>query len=153
RPVADPTDEAQELARLRAEIADLKAQLQGSGAIVQGTGNVGAGERGLAAGRDINVWNPPPADAGEEDLRYAYLHRLVYLTRPLALSGVDPALTSGDRDARLSLDAVYTALLTLSPAEEQIIGRAYDLPTSFSRRSALAQLNRHPRLVLLGDPG
>ncbi len=153
RSVADPTDAEQELARLRAENAALKAQLHGSGTIIQGTGNVGAGERGFAAGRDIHIWNPPPADAGEEDLRCAYLHRLVYLTRPLALSGVDPALASGDRDARLSLDAVYTALLTLSPTEERIPGRFYYGPTDFPRSSALAQLNRHQRLVLLGDPG
>ncbi len=125
----DPTDAEQEIARLQEQVAALKAQLQGSGGLAQGAGNVAAGERGLAAGRDINIWNPPPADAGEEDLRCAYLHRLVYLTRPLALSGVDPALASGDRDARLSLDAVYTALLTFSSAEEQLIG-APPLPSS-----------------------
>jgi formylglycine-generating enzyme required for sulfatase activity len=77
---------------------------------------------------------------------------LVFLTRPLALSGVDPALASGDQAARLSLDAVYTALLTFTSAEEQII-RAYELTPISSRLSALARLNRHPRLVLLGDPG
>ncbi|MEA2600562.1 MAG: hypothetical protein QOF89_1554 [Acidobacteriota bacterium] len=92
----DPTDAEQELVRLRAEIAALKARLQGSGTIVQGTGNVGAGERGLAAGRDIHVWNPPPADAGEEDLRSAYLHRLVHLTRPLVLAGVGRYVRKGD---------------------------------------------------------
>jgi formylglycine-generating enzyme required for sulfatase activity len=153
RPVADPTDAEQKIARLEAELAALRAQVNGSGAIAQGTGSVAAGERGLAAGRDIHVWNPPPPDAGEEDLHCAYLHRLVYLTRPLALSGVDPALASGDPDARLSLDAVYTALLTLSPAEEELTGRIRESSPEISRLSTLAQLNRHPRLVLLGDPG
>ncbi|HSS76829.1 MAG TPA: NACHT domain-containing protein, partial [Thermoanaerobaculia bacterium] len=149
----DPTEAEQENARLRAEIAELRAQLQGSGAVAQGS-SVAAGERGLAAMGDINVnvWSPPPSGAGQEDLRCAYLHSVVYLTRPLALSGVDPALASGDRDARLSLDAVYTALLTLSPAEGERTGRLEPRP-EIAHLSALAQLNRHPRLVLLGDPG
>lgn len=148
----DPTDAEQRIASLEAELAALRAQLQGSGAIAQG-GSVASGAGGQAAGRDINNnWGPPPVGAGEEDLRSAYLHRLIYLTRPLALAGVDPALASGDRDARLSLDAVYTALLTLSPSEEERASRLESRP-EVSRLSALAQLNRHRRLVLLGDPG
>ncbi|HEX4961787.1 MAG TPA: SUMF1/EgtB/PvdO family nonheme iron enzyme [Thermoanaerobaculia bacterium] len=158
--MAEPTD-SERLARLLAQLeqaeaenAALKAQLQGSGAVAQGNGNVVAGEKGMAAGRDI-IWNPPPPGAGEEDLRTAYLHRLVQQTRLLALGGVDPGLASGERDARLNLDAIYTALLTLSPAEEvraagfQLSGEG---PEN-NRLSALEQLNRHPRLVLLGDPG
>ena len=143
------------LARLEqaeAENAALKAQLQGSGAQAQGNNNVVAGEKGMAAGRDI-LYNPPPAGASEEDLRTAYLHRLVQQTRPLALGGVDPGLASAERDACLSLDAVYTALLTLSPDEEARTAKLAEPRTEISRLSALAQLNRHSRLVLLGDPG
>ena|GEM_PF-1952290 len=119
-----------------------------------------AGEGGIAAGRDVNnagrdviyaeryvninhYPSPPPSGPGEEALRYNYLHRLVELTEPLALAGFDPSLTSGHGDARLSLDAVYTALMTLSPGEAEHIGRLESSP-EISRLSALAQLNSHP---------
>jgi predicted NACHT family NTPase len=149
--MAEPAD-SEEIARLKAENAALKAQLQGSGASAQGNGNVVAGEKAMAAGRDI-IYNPPPPGASEEDLRTAYLHRLVQQTRPLALGGVDPAVASGERDASLSLDAVYTALLTLAPDEEVRAARFAERALEIPRLSALAQLNRHQRLVLLGDPG
>ena len=75
--------------------------------------------------------------------------------RELSLAGIDPKAAT-DPHARLSLDAVYTALLTKSNSQPYLLGAT---PESFSssreprRLSALEQLNRHARLVLLGDPG
>lgn len=78
-------------------------------------------------------------------LREAWLHRMVSETETLKLSGIDPALAVSDREARLRLDTVYTALLTKTAHEK--VGK---WPRALS---ALELLNRHPRLVLLGDPG
>jgi len=67
---------------------------------------------------------------------------------------VDPR-TASDAEARLSLQAVYTALRTRSPDDPEAELSARRPPAREERRllSALEQLNRHPRLVLLGDPG
>lgn len=59
---------------------------------------------------------------------------------------------SGDRGASLRLDAVYTALMTQS-ATGGDGARDFSRSMDPQRLSALAQLDRHDRLVLLGDPG
>lgn len=82
-------------------------------------------------------------------LREAYLNRLLERTSHLSLTGIDPKAASTQSEARLDLGAVYTALLTLSPEQPEELDPAQD----GRRLSALAQLNQHPRLVLLGDPG
>ncbi|HEX9940908.1 MAG TPA: SUMF1/EgtB/PvdO family nonheme iron enzyme, partial [Thermoanaerobaculia bacterium] len=149
--MTDP-DAASELERLRAQVAALEAKLHGSGAIAQ-SGGVAAGAGGQAAGRDIvTTYVQPGPGADAATLRSAFLHRLVCQTEGLALSGVDPALAH-DREARLRLDAVYTALLTTSAEEKFPKGRPAAAPQDRRPLSALALLDRHPRLVLLGDPG
>jgi formylglycine-generating enzyme required for sulfatase activity len=150
--MTDP-DSTSELERLRAELAALKAELHGSGAIAQ-SGGVAAGAGGTAIGRDqVTNYVQPGPGADAATLRSAYLHRLVRQTEALALSGVDPALAN-DREARLRLEAVYTALLTTSFEEAGPLQSPRIAPEDRPRPlSALALLDRHSRLVLLGDPG
>lgn len=107
-------------------------------------------------------------DLEQSALRTSYLNHLFTQLRKLALSGVDPAL-AGDPKARLDLDAVYTALLTRAMEDHRhLIRRALEAgrdseaaepsvpgihPVEPRLLSALEQLDRHDRLVLLGDPG
>ena len=132
-------------------------------------------ERATAAGReqldyearkfqfvfDIAVahyhWNVPPYQIEPPKktnaLRTSYLNRLFEDTARLSLRGIDPK-AAGDPKAELNLDAVYTALLTLTPEEHERMEKEGMTPRSETRRlSALALLNKHKRLVLLGDPG
>jgi formylglycine-generating enzyme required for sulfatase activity len=142
-----------------------EATLQGAGAIAQ-QGSVAAGAMGVAVGRDVqgdvltsgarkevHVHGPDEADPAA--LRAAYLHRLYETARHLSLAGVDPKAASSQAEARLQLGAVYTALLTLSTEDPARPGRGQAPERDLEKRrlSALAQLDRHPRLVLLGDPG
>lgn len=117
------------------------AQLQGSGHTVTQT---------------IQHFGASRPGPDENSLRSAYLHKLIAQAGHLTLSGVDPNVASSEKDARLSLNAVYTALMTLSWIEESLRrkeGESMVLPPEDRRYSALEQLDLHPRLVLLGDPG
>ncbi len=96
--------------------------------------------------------DPQATPSDPADLRRTYLARLMEQVGVLSLAGIDPAAAAGEAEARLRLDAVYTALLTLSP-EENPVGQMRENPHERRLLSALEQLNRHPRLVLLGDPG
>jgi hypothetical protein len=84
--------------------------------------------------------------------REAYLNRLFETSRALSLGGIDPKAAS-EAETRLNLEAVYTALLTLTPEFHERQLRGEKLEKEARRLSALEQLNRHQRLVLLGDPG
>ncbi len=97
----------------------------------------------------------PPAKPGPEpaDLRLAYLNHLFETSSRLSLAGVDPKAASNEAEARLNLGAIYTALLTLSPEHHDRLIRGEMPDREVRRLSALAQLNTHSRLVLLGDPG
>ena len=85
-------------------------------------------------------------------LRNAYLNRIFDEASHLSLAGIDPK-AAAESGARLNLGAVYTALRTLTPETTERTERG-DLTERESRRlTALEQLNKHNRLVLLGDPG
>jgi formylglycine-generating enzyme required for sulfatase activity/energy-coupling factor transporter ATP-binding protein EcfA2 len=132
------------------------AKLNGSGAIAQGNGAkaVGKGgtmiERGAIVNSNVNiVQNDKRTDA--LSLEQAYLNRLFVDCGKVFLSGVDPAV-AGQADTCLQLNAIYTALYTETPEREETPDKAM-LQRERQKQSALEQLNKTKRLVLLGDPG
>ncbi len=147
----------------RDELAALwrSVSIQGDGNIA-GNRNTVARDHSVAVGGnvngDINI-NTAPSPPGPRpaDLRFAYLNHLFESVAPLSLAGIDPKAASDADKARLNLSAVYTGLLTLTPEERELVQqepRTSPAGRGTGRRlSALAHLDKHPRLVLLGDPG
>jgi formylglycine-generating enzyme required for sulfatase activity len=111
---------------------------------------------GIGAGRDVNLHlhNQGPEGLGPDEgiLWQAYLGRLIEQTEIVPLSVVDREVADSREDLRLKLPSVYTALLTLSarfePGKDREPRREEE-----ARSSALEQVDRHRKLVLLGDPG
>jgi hypothetical protein len=136
----------------------MKAKLRGAGAIAQGDRAVAAGKVAIGGDvyGDVVVGRARRENSAARELRTAYLSRVMERYGYVSLAGID-ASVAGQReaDARLSLNAVYTALLTRSPREQDALsGKARPVsrdPGTFL--SALEQLDRHQKLVLLGDPG
>jgi len=129
-------------------------RVEGSGAAAVGPGAMAGGAGAVIVRGDVHgdIFMGVRDDRSVDPvaLRTAYLNCLIRETSSLSLAGIDPA-AAGDGEAGLSLDAVYTALLTQTPRES---GRLPDGADPDRRPlSALEQLNRHRRLVLLGDPG
>ncbi|MEN8759857.1 MAG: SUMF1/EgtB/PvdO family nonheme iron enzyme [Desulfobacterales bacterium] len=116
------------------------------------------------AGRDFNQYLidarrfdiVPGPGASPESLQKAYLNRLVLQIYRLPLAGVDPKVATDEGSRELELSAVYTALMTHRPEADGDLRhlKAEGHPKDTSRRlSALAVLNKEPRLAMLGDPG
>jgi predicted NACHT family NTPase len=109
---------------------------------------------------------PPPPP---KPLCNDYLDWLFDQVKQVSLSGIDRKTAGKNADTWLNLGAIYTALLTLSTEQrkpitgqkqeqidesvllEQLIQK--ESGSRERRISALEQLNRYSRLVLLGDPG
>jgi formylglycine-generating enzyme required for sulfatase activity len=132
--------------------------------VVQAPTVAGAILTDVAAGGNISIETHlhTPADPSQPDpaaLARAYLTWLYQQANTLVLAGVDP-VAAANAAATLELGAVYTALLTQTPDEQALRDEAR-WPASAAlaraggerRLSAVAQLDRSPRLVLLGDPG
>jgi formylglycine-generating enzyme required for sulfatase activity len=86
-----------------------------------------------------------------EEFRKAYMNYVFSNAQSLSLWGIDPKVASDPR-ATLPLDAVYTALNTLSVETD----RSIEIHAQLEKKrflSVIEQLNRHQHLVLLGDPG
>ncbi len=150
------------LAALKEKRTVIQGQVAGAATIAQG-GGVAAATGGMAVGGDVrgdllgpgakketHVHGQITADSA--DLRAAYLNRLFEATSALSLAGVDPKAATDAQD-RLNLGAVYIALFTLSTEAHERMARGEVRDREAERLSALDQLNTHPRLVLLGDPG
>jgi formylglycine-generating enzyme required for sulfatase activity len=104
--------------------------------------------------------NPSPTDDAShiQALRQAYLGRVAEEAGSLQLAGIDPKAASDPSGGKLQLSAVYTALMTQRPEddEQQALLRGQRAERSereVKRLSPLDVLNRERQLVLLGDPG
>ncbi len=85
--------------------------------------------------------------------REFYLNTMFQHCKQLSLAGVDPVVSTSEKEGLLNLDSVYTALFTLTPEEHNSLVHGKSQEKKSHRQSALEQLNRHSRLVLLGEPG
>ena len=87
-------------------------------------------------------------------LREAYLHQVLSTAGRFSLAGVDPGAAGRESEA-VELPAVYTALLTLGhdPGARDLRGEMPARGRAPRPLSAVEQLDRHDRLVLLGEPG
>ena len=97
--------------------------------------------------------DPPWLD---QALVEAYLNVVLKETEALPLADIDPR-AADDPAAHLDLAGVYTALLVRSPEQDvarpMAMTRGVDEAERTEMRSVVEQVNRLPRLVLLGDPG
>ncbi len=116
------------------------------------------GADGVRSGISSAVASRPRAKASRKSVKAlseAYLQHLFAEVSRVTLSQIDSSVEGSDPLAKFELQAVYTALLTRAPRgkagrkqpEEEMLERG-ERPLS-----ALELLDRHPRLVLLGDPG
>ena len=156
-------DPAAFVTALREELADLGSSVTISGDLINAY--VGEYAQNVAIGKNVtqtinNYQTPPdPSKPDPAQLRRAYLNWVYQQSDMLSLSGVDPKAKSGE--AHLSLGAVYTALLTMTPEDHdrwlltaESAQRKDGMTAREGRRlSAIELLNRHQHLVLLGDPG
>ena len=151
----------EEFALLTVGVTHATTNNTGSGAVVQGeqataaTGHSAAVQGNVGNITIIHNENVTAETDSVSALRVCYLRRVLAECGELKLDAVDREAAGQGGKASLSLKAVYTALLTRTPrrmetermATQSIAGQ--DEPPL----SALEQLDRQKRLVLLGDPG
>lgn len=155
---------------LKVKRATYLLQLHGNGAVVQGDNSNAAGRDAILIDGDmqdsilikgdnneINIDAQPKTK--KETLREAYLSLVFNQVSPLALSGV-VRQSASEPEMQLDLSAVYTALLTQASSvdfEESL--NITDKTTNLNQErfsegiSVVEQMNKHSRIVLLGEPG
>jgi len=135
---------------LRAELAQL-GNLPRFAAVI-----IAAGDNAVVASQASNIYAGQNntyyigATPDHAHLKTNYLNRLYDHCRRLSMEGIDPQAAT-DSGGELTLDGVYTALLTYQSEPDWPDDRRS--PEKQTRLSALDQLNRHKYLVLRGDPG
>ncbi len=115
-------------------------------------GNIKVGTVGELKTETVNQYFGSDEDRTDpEEMRKAYLNRLLCDADVLSLEGIDPKAAICDADSRLNLSAVYTALMTRSADHQE----NPDMRKSSETRliSALEFANRYQHAVLLGSPG
>lgn len=109
-------------------------------------------------GRVIHQWGElaPPTESLVLSSHSPYLRHLLDTMGQICVTDLDYDAAC-DIGARIDLYAIYTNLLTVAPVEPKRVRDdnrdSSDSEGRLSRLSALAHLNRHARLVLLGGPG
>ncbi len=144
-------------------------------AVIKGSGAIAQGEKAIAVSKgvaivgskfdknskisidnSVNTTNVGLLDTSSPDstsLKKSYLNSIFEQCRQLSLTGVDKRVASSEKEAMLSLDAVYTALLTFTTEDHKKFLRGESHERETSCQSALEQLNLHSKLVLQGEPG
>jgi formylglycine-generating enzyme required for sulfatase activity len=160
-----------ELAAMREEMARLEKKYKllrdkasaatDSGSAVVGDQSTAVGQNGVYVGGDAAVVCTgngaqirvvQESTSSDDPIRNAYLTALIEQSGHIPLEGLDFRSAGGCDavSARLRLDAVYTGLMT---REQLVKERFAALESALKPVPALAQLDRHSYLVLLGDPG
>ncbi len=91
---------------------------------------------------------PPVGTPIDPALEEHYLNWLMATAGKVSLLSIDPKAQSEEATPQAQLEAIYTALLTRSSDQKE-----RDMTGESKPLSALAMLERHPHLVLLGRPG
>jgi formylglycine-generating enzyme required for sulfatase activity len=85
-------------------------------------------------------------------LRMAYLNRLFEAVRRVSLEGVDLKVAA-DPKAQIQLDQIYTQLLSVRQEVASSTNQGNEQLGPGTNTSILSEINRHNRIVVLGDPG